>query len=146
MHSKQKDTQIQTHDADYLTADDKRKSYQLLKLIQLRIEGLRKDLLNKHFQESERVIPTEQEQLEHFIQEESAIYAQNNQTESLFHHPDLKASLQQLSDQDYQLIEQHFIQGFTLTEIAQKRHVSIQAISQRKRRILKKLRQIMNGG
>ncbi|MCW6653729.1 sigma-70 family RNA polymerase sigma factor [Aerococcaceae bacterium NML210727] len=145
MSSYNQDTGIELNKIVSLTPEDERRSYQLLKLIRLRIAGLRVDLLRQYIKDKERVIPVDNEMFEPIIQENLTAYYQTSSYERGFCKVDLAKSLQQLSDREYQLIEQHFIQGMNLTEIAKQHNVSVQAISKQKKRILKKLRQLMNG-
>ncbi|MCW6676152.1 sigma-70 family RNA polymerase sigma factor [Aerococcaceae bacterium NML180378] len=145
MSSYNQDTGIELNKIVSLTPEDERRSYQLLKLIRLRITGLRVDLLRQYIKDKERVIPVDNEMFEPIIQENLTAYYQTSSYERGFCKVDLAKSLQQLSDREYQLIEQHFIQGMNLTEIAKQHNVSVQAISKQKKRILKKLRQLMNG-
>lgn len=145
MSSYNQDTGTELNKIVSLTPEDERRSYQLLKLIRLRIAGLRVDLLRQYIKDKERVIPVDNEMFEPIIQENLTAYYQTSSYERGFCKVDLAKSLQQLSDREYQLIEQHFIQGMNLTEIAKQHNVSVQAISKQKKRILKKLRQLMNG-
>ena len=145
MSSYKIDTSTQLNEMTSLTLEDERRSYQLLKLIQLRIAGLRVDLLRQYMKDKERVVSMDNEMFEPIIQENLTSYSQKSLDEKNLYHLDLANSLQQLSEKEYQLIKQHFIQGMSLTEIAQEQNVSVQAISKQKKRILKKLRDLING-
>lgn len=145
MSSYKTDTSTQLNEMTSLTLEDERRSYQLLKLIQLRIAGLRVDLLRQYMKDKERVVPMDNEMFEPIIQENLTSYSHTSAYDRELCKFDLANSLQQLSEKEYQLIKQHFIQGMSLTEIAQEQNVSVQAISKQKKRILKKLRDLING-
>lgn len=145
MNSYKTDTSTQLNEMTSLTLEDERRSYQLLKLIQLRIAGLRVDLLRQYMKDKERVVPMDNEMFEPIIQENLTSYSHTSAYDRELCKFDLANSLQQLSEKEYQLIKQHFIQGMSLTEIAQEQNVSVQAISKQKKRILKKLRDLING-
>ncbi len=59
---------------------------------------------------------------------------------------DLFAALYSLSEADRLLLHQLYWEGYTETEIARRRGVTVQAVSKHKRAALQKLREVMNDG
>ena len=84
MSSYKIDTSTQLNEMTSLTLEDERRSYQLLKLIQLRIAGLRVDLLRQYMKDKERVVPMDNEMFEPIIQENLTSYSQKSLNEKTY--------------------------------------------------------------
>lgn len=123
-----------------LTQEDFEKAYKFLHVMKKKLPGLKIDLLKKENQYTETVELSEIED----------IYEVNDTSngrpfDTYVFNTTLLEGLSQLTEKEQRTLVLFFGQNLSLTEIAERDHISPQAVSKTKKRALEKMRQIMEG-